>query len=245
MDRHGDIGARIERDGYALLPGIFSASTVADLIRELGQALAAPAGAAATLRSQEGVVYAARNLLQVWPRAADFWRGSELPAVLTVLLGSHFGLVRILYFDKPPEASWSLPWHKDLTIAVRDNRLPSARFRAPTRKAGIPHVEAPLKLLQAMLTARIHLDPAAEVNGPLEVAPGSHHAGKKLVLDAAGVTILAQPGDTLLMRPLVTHRSGRSHPDTTLQRRILHLEFAAHPHLEDGYRWHDFHPGAV
>ena len=45
------------------------------------------------------------------------------------------------------------------------------------------------------------------------------------------------------MRPLVEHSSGKSHPDTTRHRRVLHLEFAASAELPDGYAWHDFLPG--
>src|SRR5262249_58384817 len=113
-------------------------------------------------------------------------------------------LVRVLFFDKPPERSWALPWHKDLTVAVRDNRLPSRHFAKPTRKAGVPHVEAPPELLEAMLTARIHLDDVTEENGPLKVVPGSHRTGKALVLDGAVPhTVLAGRGDVLLLRPLV------------------------------------------
>jgi hypothetical protein len=47
----------------------------------------------------------------------------------------------------------------------------------------------------------------------------------------------------LLLRPLVAHCSGKSHPDTERHRRVLHLEFAAAPDLPDGYAWHDFRPG--
>src|SRR6266404_493411 len=97
---------------------------------------------------------------------------------MAAVLGPDFGLVRVLFFDKPPGGSWSLPAHKDLTIAVRDNRLPSRHFRNPTRKAGVPHVEAPRELLDKMLTARIHLDDVTAENGPLKVIPGSHRLGK-------------------------------------------------------------------
>src|SRR6185437_14142607 len=82
----------------------------------------------------------------------------SLPNILAAILGPKFGLVRILFFDKPPRQTWALPWHKDLTVAVRDNRLPSQHFAKPTRKAGVPHVEAPQAILESMLTARIHLD---------------------------------------------------------------------------------------
>src|SRR5262249_11408360 len=137
------------------------------------------------------------------------------------------GLVRVLYFDKPPGQSWALPWHKDLTIAVRDNALPSERFGKPTRKAGVPHVEAPESVLAGMVTARIHLDDVTDENGPLKVVPGSHRAGKGLALaDAEVRTVYAGAGDVLLMRPLVAHCSNRSLPETRRHRRILHLEFA-------------------
>jgi ectoine hydroxylase-related dioxygenase (phytanoyl-CoA dioxygenase family) len=160
---------------------------------------------------------------------------------LLELLGSEFGLVRVLYFDKPPGETWALPWHKDLTIAVRDNTLASARFSKPTRKAGVPHVEAPREVLDAMVTARIHLDEVTEENGPLKVLPGSHRDGKRLRLgEVAPETILANRGDVLLMRPLLVHSSGRSHPSSQRHRRILHLEFAAARTLPDGFAWHDY-----
>jgi ectoine hydroxylase-related dioxygenase (phytanoyl-CoA dioxygenase family) len=137
-----------------------------------------------------------------------------------------------------------LPWHKDLTIAVRANRLPSTHFTKPTTKAGVPHVEAPRAVLDSMLTARIHLDPVTEANGPLKVIPGSHRAGKGLALDTAPPrTLLAGAGDVLLIRPLLAHCSGKSHPDITQHRRVLHLEFAASGLLPDGYAWHTFLPG--
>ena len=91
--------------------------------------------------------------------------------------------MRILFFDKPPRQTWALPWHKDLTVSVRDNRLPSRHFNKPTRKAGVPHVEAPLSVLESMLTARLHLDDATAENGPLKVVPGSHRTGKALIFN--------------------------------------------------------------
>ena len=193
------------------------------------------------LRSETGSVFGARNLLRDWPPARDVWRCAPLSDVLAEVLGPAFGLVRVLYFDKPPDRSWSLPWHKDLTVAVRDNELPSAEFTHPTRKAGVPHVEAPTRLLESMLTARIHLDDVTDENGPLKVVPGSHATGKKMTLgETTPCTIFANAGDVLLMRPLLAHCSGNSLPETQRHRRILHLEFAAEERLPDGFAWHDF-----
>jgi hypothetical protein len=232
---------QIERDGYTLLPEVFSAAEVEAMLAGLGTAL--ESGSGDGVLSQGGGIYAARNVLHLWPRAADVWRRPVLLRTLTGVLGPEFGLVRVLFFDKPPEQSWALPWHKDLTIGVRDNRLPSSRFCKPTRKAGVAHVEAPVELLEAMLTARIHLDDVTEENGPLKVVPGSHRHAKLLELgEALPHTVLAARGDVLLMRPLLAHCSNRSYPETRRRRRILHLEFAAMPELPDGYAWHTYLP---
>jgi hypothetical protein len=231
---------QIAEDGFALLRDVFEPALLNGMVEHLEPLLAAAPDESA-LRGFEGGVYGARNILALWPDVVDCWRRPPLPEALAALLGSEYGLVRVLYFDKPPGQTWALPWHKDLTIAVRDNTLPSTHFTKPTRKAGVPHVEAPCEVLEAMLTARMHLDEASEENGALKVLPGSHRDGKTLRLgEVAPETVLANRGDVLLMRPLLVHNSGRSHPDSTRHRRILHLEFAAEPRLPDGFAWHDY-----
>ncbi|HZT83435.1 MAG TPA: phytanoyl-CoA dioxygenase family protein [Gemmataceae bacterium] len=231
----------IEERGYAVLPGVFPPTEVEETLHGLAAALATPRGAESALRNEEGAVYGARNVLSFWPAAAVVAQRPPLPAALADVLGPRYGLVRALYFDKPPGQTWALPWHKDLTVAVRDNRRPTRHFGKPTTKAGVPHAEAPRELLEAMLTARVHLDDVTAENGPLKVVPGSHRTGKELRLgDVPPESVLARRGDVLLMRPLVAHSSGRSHPDTPRHRRVLHLEFAAAPELPDGYEWHDF-----
>jgi hypothetical protein len=230
-------------DGFINLPALFSAPEIDGIIRSLEDAFTQP-GDAASIRSQAGSVYAARNVLMLWPPAADVWRVPPLPGILAAVLGPAYGLVRALFFDKPPDQTWALPWHKDMTIAVRDNRLPSRHFSKPTRKASVPHVEAPREVLEWMLTARIHLDDVTDENGPLRVIAGSHRSGKALELgDELPRTLYTDRGDVLLIRPLVAHCSNRSHPGTTRHRRILHLEFAASGNLPDGYAWHDFFAG--
>jgi hypothetical protein len=240
--RAQDWHQRIARDGFLVLPGVFGSAAVAAMLEGLARAFASRQQGA--IRSEAGSLYAARNVLSLWPEVATAWRQTPLPEALAAILGACFGLVRTLFFDKPPDGTWALPWHKDVTIAVRDNRLPSQRFAKPTLKAGVPHVEAPVEILNSMLTARIHLDDVTEENGPLKVIPGSHHTGADMRLgDIAPETITVGCGDVLLMRPLLAHSSGRSHPETRRHRRVLHLEFAASSELPDGYAWHDFRPG--
>src|SRR5262249_47433670 len=150
------------------------------------------------IRGDDGAVYAARNVLGLWPEVARVWKKPSLAQALQAALGPELGLVRVLYFDKPPGQSWALPWHQDLTVAVRDNRCGGRAFRRPTTKAGVPHVEAPVEVLEHMLTARVHLDEVTRENGPLKVVAGSHHSGKTLALDDAGVrTLCCAAGDVL------------------------------------------------
>jgi hypothetical protein len=234
---------QIEIDGYALMEGVFSESECGTLAAELEAALENAGQDGEAIRSSHGAVYAARNVLDVFPAARRVWRRPAVVALLTSVLGPRCGLVRGLYFDKPPDRTWALPWHQDRTIAVRDNRLPSQRFIKPTRKAGVHHVEAPGDVLAAMLTLRVHLDAATPENGPLRVAPGSHRAKGELTLgDGASELVLAARGDVLAMRPLVAHCSGRSAPGTSQHRRVLHLEFAGRRELGDGYEWNEFIP---
>jgi ectoine hydroxylase-related dioxygenase (phytanoyl-CoA dioxygenase family) len=165
-----------------------------------------------------------------------------LREVLLAELAPGAGVVRGLFFDKPPGHGWALPWHKDYTVAVRAHG-PPGRFRKPTTKAGIPHLEAPTELLARMLTARVHLDDMTDENGPLRVVPGSHRFDRTADDEPRPpVVVRCRAGDVLLMRPLLTHASGHAAPGTAMHRRIVHLECAPAGELGDGYEWRDFVP---
>ncbi len=230
---------QLTRDGYALLHRMLSETDIESARRSCARALAGEEAAGSVLANQHGVAYGARNLLQLWPNVIDLICSTGLAESLLRILGPQAGLVRGLYFDKPPGASWSLPWHRDLTVAVKQHGA-IGLFKKPTTKAGVPHLEAPAELLGSMLTARVHLDAMTMQNGPLQVIPGSHY------LDNAGdrtiVTIQCHAGDVLLMRPLLSHASVQSDADCQTHRRIVHLEFSPTPDLPDGYQWHDYLP---
>jgi ectoine hydroxylase-related dioxygenase (phytanoyl-CoA dioxygenase family) len=232
---------RLSEDGFAVVEAVFDAADCHQIVTDLEAALAVSNDEKTVLRRANGVIYGARNLLTIFPHATGLWRKQRLINVLTKVLGPRLGLVRGLYFDKPPESTWSLPWHQDLTIAVQDNALPSGQFRNRTTKAGVPHVEAPDELLRQMLTLRIHLDDVTEENGPLQVLPGTH-VSRATPSKRAPVTIVAKMGDVLAMRPLLSHCSGVSAADTNRHRRVIHLEFSAVRELRDAYQWHQFFP---
>lgn len=231
----------IQNDGYAIIPAVFAPHEVDEIAGQLAGTLGAASGGMA-VRTRNDAVYAARNVDEWFPQALTLWRQDRLIELLRDVLGEQCGLVRVLYFDKPPAKPWSLPWHKDMTIAVVDNELPSEHFTNPTTKAGIPHVEAPEELLQRMLTLRIHLDDVDETNGPLTVIPGSDRSGKRSIEGGSMSKILVQRGDVLAMRPLVSHSSPLPTESASKARRILHFEFAADRELADGYRWRLFDP---
>ncbi len=228
------------RDGFQLHSNLFSPATVAQWLTICNETLAVDSPGVQA-RSSHGHIYAARNLIELIPEVATVWQIPPLLTLLRSVLGDDFGLVRALFFDKPPERTWNLPWHKDTAIAVKQHVAESSAFSRPTTKAGVPHVIADDDVLREMLTLRIHLDEVTDENGPLRVIPGSHVSSDSVGVgfDHA-VTIHAKAGDVLAMRPLISHASGPSLAGTKRHRRILHLEFAASERLPDGYEWHDF-----
>ena len=155
---------QLDAAGFAVLPGVLSANEVRAALAEWANASARHADDDAIL-ANDGPPYGARNLLKLWPRVTDLARRPRLSEPLLEVLGPVAGVVRVLFFDKPPGHSWALPWHKDYNIAVREHRGTTV-FTKPTTKAGVPHVMAPAAVLKTMLTARLHLDVVTADNGP-------------------------------------------------------------------------------
>lgn len=226
----------IIQNGFSIIQGVLPQPKIDDCLRRLQDALK---NSDAAIENRQGVIYAARNVIDELPDINEIWRTPATSELLSEILGDQFVLVRTLFFDKHPQRSWTLPWHKDMTIAVKDNTLASADFTKPTTKLGVPHVEAPFSVLENMLTLRFHLDDVTEENGPLEVIPGSHLNGKVNRGEQQDIQkILVSAGDVLAMRPLLSHASGKSKTGTTMHRRVLHFEFAGDRHLDDGFEWY-------
>jgi len=226
---------QLEVDGFALLEGVLDGAGVEAARAGCAAALGGAEAQASVLADRSGLAYGARNLLAIWPEAIDLARRSSLALPLMEVLGRDAVLVRALYFDKPPGRSWSLPWHRDMTIAVQRHGA-AGIFHKHTTKAGVPHVEAPSGVLAAMLTARLHLDDMTARNGPLKVIPGSHATEDDTPRNP--LAIACRAGDVLLMRPLLLHASAQAEPGHDLHRRVVHFEFSSQRTLADGYAWH-------
>jgi len=156
------------------------------------------------------------------------------PAMLDLasrMLGEPAQLVRILTFNKTPDANWFVPWHQDRTVAVA-RKHDCSGFQNWVEKDHYWQVEPPVWLLERMVTLRIHLDSCTSDQGPLQVLSRSHRLGRLARADVTAqakllqtITCVADVGDILVMSPLTVHRSRRATEPTS--RRVLHLEFAA------------------
>ncbi|MDB5322527.1 MAG: protein involved in biosynthesis of mitomycin antibiotics/polyketide fumonisin [Phycisphaerales bacterium] len=227
----------VARDGFTLVPSVLAPARITALIDALEELESHTA-----IREKSGSTYAVRRLCETVPAVRQLADSPELRALVEPFLGPAARVVRSLLFDKNPAANWKVPWHQDLTIAVKDRR--EVRGFGPwSVKAGVPHVQPPVHVLAGMLTVRLHLDDCGQDNGPLRVLPGSHKLG---VIDTATIAQLRQQtpetsctlaaGGAVLMRPLLLHASS---PATVPgHRRVIHLEFAA-ADLVGGLEWRE------
>jgi len=225
----------VRLDGYAVVPGVVDLATVDGLTRSIESARSADSAL-----KHDGDLYGMRDILRAIPEVRRLAGSPELLALVEPVLGPGSFAVRGLLFDKTPAANWSVPWHQDLTIAVRE-RVDAPGFGPWTRKAGIPHVRPPVEVLEGMITLRVHLDDCGPDQGPLRVLPGSHRDGR-LSAEATrdhletvkAVDCLVDRGGVVMMRPLLLHAS--SSAVSPRRRRVVHLEYASAP-LPGGVDW--------
>lgn len=139
--------------------------------------------------------------------------------------------VRIVAFNKRAENNWTLGWHQDRVVALR-NRADVAGFDNWSRKAGVWHAEPPVDLLARMIFARVHIDAADSRNGCLEIALGTHRHGKISAVDVAATVekspieeCIGEAGDVLFAKALVAHRSRAS--QSAAPRRAIRIDYCA------------------
>lgn len=156
------------------------------------------------------------------------------------VLGCETRAVRAILFNKTADTNWSLAWHQDRTICVRQ-RVEVSGYGPWTVKAGLQHVAPPFDLLTRMVTLRVHLDDVPNTNSPLVIAPRSHKLGKvpvnaieAAVRECGSYTCLADAGDIWLYSTPILHASEAA--TVPLYRRVLQVDFAAEE-LPDGLKW--------
>ena len=221
------------RDGYVVCDDVLGA----DEVRTLREAIAAiPSGDEVR---QKRDVYGVRNLLEICPAVRELAARPQIRHFVVPILGADAFAVRAIYFDKVSSANWSLFFHQDNAIAVRQ-RVESPDYVGWSQKAGIWQVQPPADVLANMVAVRVHLDDSTASNGPLRVLPGSHRCGwiqdelddwKARVPE---VVCTVPRGGVVTMCPLTLHASARS--ETADHRRVIHIEFAA-SELPGGLEW--------
>jgi hypothetical protein len=166
--------------------------------------------------------------------------GGSIAAIATAQLGLASRPVRAILFDKNAETNWTVAWHQDRTICVKQ-RVDAMGFGPWTMKQGMQHVAPPSELLARMVTIRVHLDPVLEDNAPLLIAPGSHTIGsipigaiKEVVRRCGSYTCIANAGDVWLYSTPIVHASRVATKPT--HRRVLQLDYAAEE-LPAGLQW--------
>lgn len=193
----------------------------------------------AAMSAIDAQVPGTRGMAAKVPAVQTLARSDAIQELITPVLGRGALLVRSILFNKAATVNWHVAWHQDVTIPVLDkHEVPG--FTAWSVKEGVLHVHAPVGVLERMLTLRLHLDTADADNGALWIAPGSHRYGhiseEAPILECCGTHLcVAEPGDALLMRPLLLHASRKTVSDRP--RRVLHLEFAAGDALVPPLRW--------
>ena len=183
-----------------------------------------------------------RDVLRRVP-AVRAWAQAQWPIIIGEL-STMARPISGMWFDKIPEANWQVPWHQDVHVSVMP--FTGSGWGPWMTKAGLPSVMAPEPWLSRRLAARLHLDFCGEDQGPLQIIPGSHVHGvlTPSAIDAVVergpvITVVAQPGDVLLLHPLLLHRSSPARVPS--HRRVIQVEWCDTP-LPLGATWLDDHP---
>jgi ectoine hydroxylase-related dioxygenase (phytanoyl-CoA dioxygenase family) len=226
----------LNNNGFSILGNVLDAETVLHLKNALFKLKPSD-----SVNDASKNVYGVRNLLNLLPEIKEFSQSRIVRNIVEKYLGKGAKVIRAIYFDKMAEANWKVPWHQDLTIAVKE-KIEVQGFTVWSRKSEIHHVQPPIQILEKILTLRFHLDDADETNGALKIIPKSHRNGR---LSADEIKSLRQAnethlcsvkkGDCLIMRPLILHSSSvGSNPKN---RRVIHFEFSAEE-LPNGLNWY-------
>lgn len=219
------VGAPLRRqvaaEGFAIVPSVFGIGEITEILKAVPD-LGAKAGTRTLLETEVGKQLAAD------PRLAGLAE-EVLRAVVRPIRG--------IIFDKSPKANWTLGWHQDTKIALRE-RGETTGFRNWSEKEGVAHCQPPVELLEQCVAVRLHLDDCGVENGPLRVIPRSHLAGYWDEVSPQPwedeVVCSCQAGDVVMMKPLLLHAS--SPASVPSHRRVAHIEFCS-AELPEGLRW--------
>ena len=213
--------------GFAIIPDVIASTEADEALHELN--------VTQLNRSRAG----ARHILHhscVGRLASD-------PRVLNLareILGDNAKPFRATLFDKSANSNWLVVWHQDTALPLCEKREVEG-WGPWSVKEGIIYAHAPAAALEQVLALRLHLDDSTDSNGPLRVLPGTHTRGvltdaelQELDSEIDSVSCTVKKGGVVAMRPLIAHASSKS--QSSLPRRVLHIEYAAISEFENQLR---------
>ncbi|CAG0941929.1 hypothetical protein BROC_01652 [Candidatus Brocadiaceae bacterium] len=217
-----------EENGYEITNCLISIEQVDDLLSLLSK------------QNLPALKAGMRRINKIVPEVEKLANSQAILSIAQQYLTGVPRLVRAIYFDKSFENNWYVTWHQDKTVAV------SKQFDLPdwhtwSIKSGVWHVQPPLKVLQQMVTVRIHLDAANKNNGCLKIITKSHLLGilstesiEQFIYQSESIYCEVKKGGAVIMRPHILHASEKS--VNNLQRRVLHFEYSCFQ-LPEGIEW--------
>jgi ectoine hydroxylase-related dioxygenase (phytanoyl-CoA dioxygenase family) len=223
-------------NGFSILDDVYSTSEIEEIIKCIENQ---KKEGETFLKSTE--LFAIRQLLNTIPNLKKLLFNKNLIELLSTLFDSTFFLTKAIYFDKPKESNWFVPYHQDISISV-NKKLNLKGYKNWTFKKGQYGVQPPNKILEDTITVRVHLDKTDSNNGALKVIPNSHLNGVIRINSNEFNTNNEQfceveKGGIMLMKPLLFHASNRS--DNSNKRRVIHLEFNKRD-LPDPLEWLEY-----
>lgn len=212
-------GKKLAKNGYSILNDFYTRKELRKIGKELHE----------YFNSSDESAFGKRSLLKDLPSIKPLIFNQNLKLLLKTI-DEHAFLVKAIYFDKPEDANWVVPWHQDVPINV-ERKIETDGFTSWTKKQEINSVCPPDEVLHNIFTIRIHLDTTKEHNGALKVIPGTHSKrfmSEEIIAitaDAHPVTMEVREGGIQLMKPLLLHASSKSMNQK--RRRVIHLEFSS------------------
>jgi len=219
--------------GFAVVNAVYTSEEITAIASCIEQATAMQG-----IQRGSTSLFALRQFLKEVPAAAPLIFNANLCGLLAEYGGPQYVPVKSIYFDKPADANWFVPFHQDLSIAVNE-RIDAPGYGPWTVKQNLFGVQPPQRILENILTLRIHLDDTNEENGALRVLEGTHRRGifRAETLHLANETehvCRVETGGVMLMKPLLMHASHRSRRQ--LGRRVIHIE-CSDQELDGGLCW--------
>ncbi len=176
--------------------------------------------------------YAVRQLVNKKPEIIEIlFKNENFKKLYSSVCNSDFFLSKAIFFNKSDTSNWFVSYHQDLSISVKE-KMEIDGYYSWTNKENQYGVIPPLKILQNIITFRIHLDKTDITNGALKIVSGSHKNGQIRIdkefnklnfSQEQEITCNVDKGGIMLMKPLLLHSSQKS--ISKKNRRVIHLEF--------------------